>query len=343
LGDSIRRRNIIPRKDSAVYNSQFAHFPTIPRHLGLEGLNDDLVSSSIAELECMWSLHQGLQGHYRARYASKVPSLDSSPAKCTSKTTSVESPAASRHSAPTQQQSEHSSRVISLVSDDGMYVSARSSLTSLLAEEFKSVNEISVEDVKSAFTKQKKKPSNLNIDLITDLTDFDDPDLLHSGYRGIVASRYLHTATLQIPCSSRYIPLHVRDHTSTADSKPNEHVKYKVHHRKSASDTSFLLQMRGPSPDSTPTPTHFQLQVPCLAKDSVGTLPRVVQKAQTLEQRPRANTSSSEDQPTAQHAKFFVSVQFSGSHRAVLSPPLLNIISRYEGRKLRMIVCLCYS
>lgn len=306
MSSSVARKHVIARNESAVYGAQFAPLTSIPRHLGLQGLNQALLLTKISDLECMWALHKGLLGHYQARYVDRASLLH------------VSSPLQQQR----QVQDERSSKVLSV--SDASFVSARSSLTSLLAEEYKSMYDINIETVEEVLTHKTghmRKPSNLSFDLRADRTDFDDPDSLHSGYQGVVGSHFLHTVTLQIPCSD----------TPTGQGEDIGSTRYRVHHRQSASDTSFL--MRGPSPDTSPSSGYFQLRVPCLAQDSGGTLPLITQTAkatQTLERRCRGNLkqATSDGQQDADRAKFSLSVRISASNRILLSPPLLSIIAK---------------
>lgn len=298
---SVARKPIIARSESAVYRPHFSPLTSLPRHLAMQGLNAKLQVMSISDVDCLWCLHRGLLDHYRARYAGKGHTPLTTP-----------------------RQQESSSKVLSL-SDDASFVSARSSLTSLLAEEYKSVGEVNMaalEDHVSSNTKHKKKPSSLSIDLRADQGQ-DSTDFLHSGYHGIVGSQFLHAAILQIP---HHLP---RDEGTSSDQIPER--LYRVHHRQSASDTSFLLGGRH-TPDATvPCPAPFHVCVPCLVQESAGKLPTLAQKSSThtLERRRRVNIKhvTTDSDKSGGVAKFSMCVRLIGSNTVVLSPPFLSIVT----------------
>ena len=320
LDKSITRKPAIhTRGQSAVYSSQFFPLTSIPRHLALQGINQALATSSIYAVECIQSLHRGLCQHYHARYQERtVPVYTSSPATLSQPTV----------------QDERSSKVGSFYSDE-VYMSARSSLTSLLAEEYKSINDVNLEAVEEALTRKtrhKRKPSNLSVDFRAggsgvgmDQEDGDQP--LLSDSQCLNTSHFLHTVTLKIPYTVSPPP--IDDTDAQTPTAPSTH--YKVHHRQSASDTSFL--MRAPSPEAPClSVTPFHLYIPCLAQESAGKIPIITQKptTHTLERRRRVtvkqNTSNGDNE--AQQAKIALSVQVSRPSTVLLSPPALNIITR---------------
>lgn len=324
MDSCITWNNPIARSESAVYGPQFAPFPSIPRHMGFGGLDQTLLLSNISELECMWALHKGLLTHYQARYVNKSPLLKP-------------------HLSEERSSKAMSSRPVSC--SDASFVSARSSLTSLLGEEYRSVNDITVEEVVSRKTQHKRKPSKLNIDARAtgqNQVDNDDPYALHTTYHGIVGSHFLHVVTLQIPCHATTELLKEADTSppyfqasedlppKPAKAQPHHTptetpTKYKVHHRRSASDTSFMI--RG-SPDTEPSSTcHFHVYVPCLAPETTGSLPLITQTAatQTLERRRRVNFKQQQSD-SKQKAKVALFVQLSASNHLLLSPPFLKII-----------------
>lgn len=311
MNGDIARKDVVTCSESAVYTAQFSSLAAFPRHLGMPGLNHALHGSSIFDVECMWSLHKGLLHHYQARYADSALLLHA--------------PTPSLHaSSPIhQQQDERSSKNQS--GSEEAFVSARSSLTSLLAEEYKSVHEINLEAVEEGLsrkTRHKKKPSTLSVDMR--VGDEDVPDL-PSGYQGLVATHSLHTVTLQIPYFSKHTASD--DHTPTADSAVP---RYRVHHRHSVSDVSFMVKE---TPDTSACSSdQFHLCVPCLSLDSAGTLPLVMQKpaTHTLERKrlQHFKRATSGTEPSTDLAKFSLFVKMNGSTSVLLSPAFLPIITR---------------
>ena len=376
---SVARKPVISRPASAVYRPHFSPLTSIPRHLAMQGLNDVLQGKSMCEVDTLWCLHRGLLGHYQARYADKQP-----PATHT----------------PLITPSLHEDRLSKGLSfsDDASFVSARSSLTSLLGEEYKSVSDIHMEVTEEHValrTRHRKKPSNLSIDVRTEELGKDSTDFLHGGYHGVLGSQFLHTATLQIPHhtptkdlsphpgvghhppsagvghahSAKSAPFAGVGHTPSAKPAPVGHTPsakpapvghahsakpapsagvghtpsakpapsagvgfYRIHHRRSASDASYLISDRH-TPDATaPSCAPFHVFVPCLAPEAAAALPVLTQKTctQTLERRRKvylrpAVSDSGED---ADMAKFSFSVRICGANTVLLSPPSLSIITR---------------
>ena len=284
IQDAIHRKPALLRCDSAVYRPQFA--PCIPRHLAMQGLNGQLLASCISVPDCLWSLHRGLMGHYQARYANVEPALHT-PAGAT----------------PTDTLQERYSKGLSF-SDDASFVSARSSLTSLLAAEHKS-DENLVEEV-------AKKVGSQSVDWRSD----DDDDGGSGGgsgggnksYRALAKAQYLHTVTLQIPYSNPCAP-----------------AGYRV---QSASGTSSTIDRHTPD-TMLPCCTQFHLRMPCLSQDSAaGGCPLLTQKSsiQTLERRRRVKVVS--DGKNTNLAKFSLSIRLNEANSVVFSPPFLKIVSR---------------
>ncbi len=323
MENSISRMPVLPRSQSAVYCAQFFPLTSIPRHLALQGVNQALAASSISAVECMWSLHRGLTQHYQARYQDKPLPFHSFPPPAVF---------SQQHN-----QEERSSSKVGSYSDD-IYMSARSSLTSLLAEDCKSsVSDVNLEAVEEALTRKTKhmrKPSNLSVDFRAggvDQVDSEQPSSsLHSEFQGLSSSHFLHTVTLKIPCSVSEPPADGADRHAPAASN-TERSQFKVHHRQSASDTSFLV--RGPTPDAAhPPPNPFHLYIPCLTQECAGNWPVITQKGtvHTLERKRRVTVKEavSDEGKTADQAKFFLSIQVNGSNTFLLSPSVLNIITR---------------
>ena len=314
LDTQVSRKGLVSREESAVYAPQFAPLTSVPRHMGFGVLDQTLLSSDVSQLECLQCLHKGLLEHYQARYAPRVPV----PAR------------------PSTEEYFSSSRALSRPvsgSDDASFVSARSSLTSLLAEDNRSLPEVQVEvtePVHLKTTRHKRKPSNLSFDVRAGggtHTDSGDPFALHTDYRDLVGSCFLHSTALHIPHSS------VRKHTVAEDTgpqsltQPQPSAMYKVHHRQSASDTSFMVRS---SPDTVAPPSSmFQVYVPCLATDAAGSLPVLTLTAatQTLERRRRIHFRQQQDSSKRQKAKVAVFVQINGANQLLISPPFLKIIA----------------
>lgn len=301
----LARKPIIARSESAVYRPHFSPLTSVPRHLGLQGLNEKLQVLGVSELECLWVLHRGLLAHYQARYAD---------------TAAVHTPLFP------PQQDNRSSPPLSAYSDDAPFVSARSSFTSLLAEDYKSCEVPAEVLFISPNTRHKKKPSNLSVDMRAIEEGPDSCDGLHAGYQGVVGSQYLQAATLQIP------PHKPPDGHTSLDHTPSVGVgHYKVHHRQSASDTSYMIGGRHTPDASVPCPTPFHVYVPCLTQESAGSLPTLTQKSSThtLERRRRFNLRPvvSDGEEAAEMAKFSLSMRLSGSNTALLSPPFLSVIT----------------
>lgn len=304
MKNCVTRKTPVVRSESAVYAPQFSPLTSVPRHMGFGKLGETLLQSNISELECMWSLHKGLQDHYQVRYADKR----------------------SAHQAPlTLRPEERSSKVISSRpvsgSDDASFVSARSSLTSLLAEDYVSVKDVHVEAVEELLThrttsRHKRKPSGLSMDVRSGDQNQVDCEDSCSGYSGIVNSCFLHSATFQIPCSA-----------PTGDHAPStEQTRFKVHHRHSVSDTSYVVPQ---SADTAPLPSaHFLVYVPCLSPDTAGALPLPTQTAATYTLERKRRTHFLQTRPDGkQDAKFSLSVQLSERNQLILSPPFLKIIT----------------
>lgn len=270
MHSSISRKQVVSRSTSAVYRPYFSPLTSIPRHLAMQGLNDKLQRKGMYEVDSLWCLHDGLLSHYEARYAGGPPTTNHTPLM----TPSV-----------------HEDRLSKgLSSDDASFVSARSSLTSLLGEDYKSVSEVHMEITEEHLalrTRHKKKPSNLSIDMRAmdeqgrDSTDF-------GSYHGILGSRFLHTATLQIPyhtpaqdptpyagvghtssagaghtpsAGARHTPSAGAGHTSLAGVG-----FYHVHHKQSASGASYQISGDRHTPDAAaPSCVPFRVFVPCLA------------------------------------------------------------------------------
>lgn len=320
MENCITRKPVLARWQSAVYSPQFFPLTSVPRHLALHGVNQALATSSVAVLDCMWALHKGLVHHYQARYHDRAPPVHPPP-----------------HSPPTTlsqplNQDEHSSKVGSY--SDEVYMSARSSLTSLLGEDYKSVNEVNdatVEEAPSLKPRHKRKPSNLSVDLRAfagEQVDAEVPAAPHTQMRGLSSTHFLHTVTLKIPFSLPQTP--TQQHPPTDDRTPTaSHPRFKVHHRQSASDTSFL--MRAPTPEAMPALDNpFHVYIPCLVQESPGKLPMLVQKgtSHTLERKRKATVKSANEDDDTHLAKFLLSIQISASNTVLLSPSALKILAR---------------
>lgn len=288
MQDVIHRKPVLPRCDSAVYRPQFAPMTCIPRHLAMQGLNGQLLASCISVPDCLWSLHRGLMAHYQARYANVEPALHTPSGTTPSGTTPV-------GIAPARiTLQERFSKGLSF-SDDASFVSARSSLTSLLAAaEYKS-DENFVEEV-------AQKVGNQSVDWRSENDEGEDSG--DTSYRGLVGAQYLHTVTLQIPYSN-------------------------PHWRSSAGYRVQSASARHTPDTILPCSRQFHLCVPCLSQDSAsGGCPVITQKSsiQTLERRRRVKVVS--DSENTNLAKFSLSIRLNETNTAVFSPPFLKIVSR---------------
>lgn len=287
LDTFITRRPLVERQHSAVYFPHFSIHGSVPRHLGLQRVSQTLAGSSISEPECMWLVHAGLLEHYRQRYSGGEKRILSSSPDLDHRTSRMS------------------------VSDNISFVSARSSLTSLLdanPEHTESSEDIPPQQQK---VRHKQKPGNLNF---TESCDTGEHIEECFDYDGVVSNQLLNTVTLKIP-----------EHPTKQPHTPQP----KVHHRQSASDTSFIVEME---PIAASSGKYFHLPVPCLSNKSPGRVPTVSLKKvaySTLERRTRTkfNQYDEQKQMRGELAKVSVSVRSYGGH-SCLSPPLTDLVVR---------------
>ncbi len=302
----IERRLLTEKSQSAVYCSPFPSFPSFPRHFGMPGLNQTLQQFSISELGCLHPLHKGLLDHYQLRYGGEGGGERREQVV----------PRASTHGSTHVDQDTRSSRI----SCTDSFVSARSSWSSLLPEDFISLENINAQVSAEASPhkfKHRKKPSQLNIETAPpapEETDRVDYHSLESEYGDFVASQYLQTFTLQIPHQKR-----------TASEAPSN---YRVHHRKSASDISFMMEMPQ-APSCGSIPTSFRVPIPCLAAESAGSIPIITHKEsfRTLDRRRQRLVHIKEE--SGPSAKVSLSVSVVGANTLLVAPPILQLIGRY--------------
>ena len=303
LEDRIIKRPLTDRSESAVYRPQFSALTTIPRHLGMQALMHQTHQlSNIKELHCLQHLHKGLLDHYQSRYCGSKPSPQSV-------LTNV----------------DIDTRSSSKFSTSDIFLSPHSSLTSLLAEEFISMENVNIESVEkseSHKTRHNKKPNNLNVQWnATGFDEDNDGDGIHSAYHNLVNSQFLHSVTLKIPFCA-----HHRE-TSQPSSPPNPTIP-RIHHRQSASDTSYMLNQ----PPILPSSDYLQFYIPCLNQKSLGSMPVISHKDDPLERKRKVNISlvpeQTEECVTKLPAKLSLSISVNSGNTLIVSPPLLKLIGR---------------
>ncbi len=275
--------------------------PAIHKLLGLQSLRRTLPSLCVRDLDCVQYLHHGLLGHYELRYGGE-PSIQQ------------------RSSAAAKEVSEHgkvdaqeSSSVGT--NSDGSFVSARSSLTSLLehSENFVSIpnmNEVGVPDYGSSLPPEGKrrhrKARSHDLKSMSSAaggkegTDsatvlFYDPLNSASAFKGLVPAQLYRPAVLYVPLKKGKSENRRRE----AERKSNDH----HHHRRQHSHGSPLIARQVDSADTQslpipPTQTSggaspvvfhsqssqnpsehrdaFRIRVPILSPLSGGNLPAMV-------------------------------------------------------------------
>ena len=312
LDGYLQPRALTKCSESAVYGTQFASFPSVPRQLGLQRVKETLLTSHISHLDCLQIVHAGLLDHYHQRYSSvtKLPSFSLS--------------------SYIQQKDSRSSK---MSVSDVSFVSARSSFSSITAgdKEFFSVNDnlISSEvntEPPSLKSKHRKKPSPLSVGVNgagMDASIEEETVPLLCEYQGLVGSHQLHTATLKIPYDS------YTESSSGDQTPPATATNIRIHHRHSVSDTSFMTfpdNHQAPPRVSSP---HFKVHIPYLVPLSHGVVPVVSQKEpQDRRQRRQYFPAEEDGEESAELAKVSLSISIQSGNTLLFSPPLLDFITR---------------
>ena len=232
LDGCVERQPQRVKVDSTVYSTQVSHSTkmetgtlpgTLSRSLALQSLKKALPALGVTELECVSRIHRGLLDHYNQKY-SKPVTVGDIPISNAQETLDV-------------------SRPISVISDSS-FVSARSSLTSLVEEDrFLSMENIDKAGLYSFSaglslgdgrkSKHKKKASEFkSVDGSgaeeggmegVDALLFADP---LAPYRDLVASQIYKPSLLHVPLKKRKQPENEVKPTSESSQTPLKHQKF---------------------------------------------------------------------------------------------------------------------
>ncbi len=270
--DSFIKRPLTRGKnDCTVYNAKM----TIK---GLESLESSLLGHTIRDIDCLQTIHKSLLEHYQHRYT--VP---------TALSLTLDRP-------------------YSYVSDadDDSFVSARSSLTSLLLEE--KFEFVSFENLTSASSKVKSKPPPLNLS-----DSIDDGDSNLETYKDVSHTHKLDDVRLRV----------------RMDTQSNKEKDKPLHCpvKRSCSDGAALHPKN--TPKRTANQEYLLLRVPQLSPCNEGQIPLITPRGtgiRTKERsrrrvRPQKNNENS-------LATFSLSVSVEGIVRAVLTPMASNMLHR---------------
>ncbi len=275
LGDSTKRPLTRGKNECAVYNAQTTN-------KGLENLESNLSSHTIRDIDCLQTIHRALLEHYKHKYT--VP--------------------------PTQSLAP-GSRPYSYVSDadDDSFVSARSSLTSLLLEE--GTDFMSLDNLSSVASKLKNRPPPLSLEL---------GELVGGGRSGLEAYKDVsHTHYLND------VQVRVRMEPQFEDSKNHHHVPV----QRSRSDGTALHPKVTPKKVSSQH-HHLLLRLPQLSLRDTGQVPCITPRGTLMKtkNRPRPTRGNNEENNEG-GATFSLSVSVGGPTRVVLTPMASNMVQRY--------------
>ena len=270
---SVQRPLTRGKKDCTVYNAKMTT-------RGLESLENGLLGHTIRDIDCLQTIHKSLLEHYQHRYTT-----------------------------PTAQ-SLTPSRPYSYMSDDDSFVSARSSLTSLLLEERSEfVSFENLDSVSSKLNKLKSKPPPL---ILSDSIDSGDSSL--ETYKDVSHTHKLDDVRLRV----------------RMDTQVNEDKAKPLHFpvKRSCSDGAALHPKN--TLKRTANQEYLLLRVPQLSPCNEGQIPLITPRGTGIrtKERPRRRARPQRKNENSM-ATFSLSVSVEGAVRAVLTPMASNTLQRY--------------
>ena len=260
--------------------------------LGLDSLASVLQSLSIRDIDCLQTVHQGLLQHYQNRYCP--PDLLNSGL-----------PEVSRLSpSPT--------------SDDS-FVSARSSLTSILIEEdnFMSIENVSV----SGRGRHKKKPSTLTSELLSMKEETDSEGCSLESYKDVVATTMLNDVMIRVPVTQ-----------PDTDEETNILLSAHAKVQRSLSDGAALLPKTTPPLKPLIVKDFLQLRLPLMTSLTGGQIPEVVSGGTVRpreRRRPQGSRRTGGESDDDGLATLSLSVLVNGSVKVVATPHAINMVEMY--------------
>ena len=288
LDSHINRPSARGKMESSVYA---ANSPKCT--LGLDSLTSMLQSQSVRDIDCLQMVHQGLLQHYQNRY-------------CTPDLLNSGSPEMSRLS-PTP-------------TSDDTFVSARSSLTSILIEEdnFMSIENVSMASV-SGRGRHKKKPSALSSDLHSMKEQTDSEGCGLDSYKDVVATTMLNDVTIQVPVSQ-----------PDTDEETNKLISAHAGVQRSLSDGAALLPKTTPPLKQLVNKDFLQLRLPLMTSLTGGQIPEVVSGG-TVRPKERYRSHggtrrTSGESEEERLATVSLSVLVNGCVKAVATPHAIKMV-----------------
>lgn len=271
-GDSIKRPLTRSKNDCAVYNAQTTN-------KGLENLESTLSNHTIRDIDCLQAIHRGLVEYYKHKY-STLPAQSLAP----------------------------SSRPYSYVSDadDDSFVSARTSLTSLLLEE-EERDFVSLDNLNSIASKLKSRPTPLSLDL----GELIEGSGLET-YKDISHTHILNDVQVRVRMQPQF------------EEEPTENRHFPV--QRSRSDGAALNPKT--TPKKVPSQHHLLLRLPQLSQYNAGQVPFISSRGTLMKTRERPYPTRGSEENSDGGATFSLSVTMGGPARIVLTPMASNMVHR---------------
>lgn len=275
LGDSIKRPLTRYKNECPVYNAQRTE-------KGLESLENNLSSHTIRDIDCLHTIHKALLEHYKHKYTLPTQGL------------------------------VPGSRPYSYVSDgdDDSFVSARTSLTSLLLEE--ETDFMSLDNLNSVSSKLKSRPPPLT--LLNEPIEEGSSNL--ETYKDISHTHLLNEVQVRVRMGTE---------VEEEDDK-NRHVPV----QRSRSDGAALLPSKS-TLKKVPSQQHLLLRLPQLSLYNNGQVPFIAPRSTLMmKTKDRLRSTRGSEESNDGGATFSLSLTVGGSARAVLTPMASDMIKRSE-------------